>query len=533
MNEQKLEFGIDFRFNDKSAADAIRNVNAQLTIIDSTQARIIANNQSLNTSFNGINNSTIEGVNKNLSNVANSAALAGSNSEKLKSGLNFAAGKLGTDQLAESVGFLTESIDTVTEHIGGYSDALREVSEKKKAAQAAQAALAAAEKAGTATTQLYAVAQETAAAATTATANASSILKTALASIGIGILITAVGLLISHMDDLNNMFKKTNKEMIDLNGIRKEANKEVAKEITQLNLLYTAATNTNISLSERTNAVKKLKEEYPSYFGSLKNETILNSQATKQYMALSNAIMQSAIARAAATKAEESAGRLLDKREKSINNIKTINEAIAKQQDAINNNRNMSSSDIESSRLNIANLQLEKQKEANKYAQEYLKTQKEIQLYSTFTAKETDYKAEPVAKETKAATTKDNNKQKKQLEIELQEIYLDASKKLNELYDQKQFDGLQNNLSSIFKTKSGKAFDDLKKQYGKDKELLSQIEQSMYDLRLSNLDKFYKNVESTYNELTDLNTNYNAERKARTEKALEEQKQAWLNNVSN
>ncbi len=50
---------------------------------------------------------------------------------------------------------------------------------------------------------------------------------------------------------------------------------EAQKEITQLNLLYRVATDAKRPYEERRNAVQKLQEVYPAYFGNLSTEQIM------------------------------------------------------------------------------------------------------------------------------------------------------------------------------------------------------------------------------------------------------------------
>ena len=51
-------------------------------------------------------------------------------------------------------------------------------------------------------------------------------------------------------------------------------------------------------MDERLAAVKKIKSEYPAYFGQLSNEAILAGQAASQYRQLASDIVSAAKARA-------------------------------------------------------------------------------------------------------------------------------------------------------------------------------------------------------------------------------------------
>lgn len=93
----------------------------------------------------------------------------------------------------------------------------------------------------------------------------------------------------------------------EFNEALKAENQAIGKEISNLKILYNTATDTNKSYNERLDAVHKLQENYPSYFGNIKDEIIMNGKAQSSYEALTTSIRASAKARAAKA--------ILDKRE--------------------------------------------------------------------------------------------------------------------------------------------------------------------------------------------------------------------------
>lgn len=94
----------------------------------------------------------------------------------------------------------------------------------------------------------------------------------------------------------------------EFNEALKAENQAIGKEISDLKILYNTATDTNKSYNERLDAVHKLQENYPSYFGNIKAEIIMNGKAQSSYEALTTSIKASARARAAQD--------ILNKREK-------------------------------------------------------------------------------------------------------------------------------------------------------------------------------------------------------------------------
>lgn len=71
------------------------------------------------------------------------------------------------------------------------------------------------------------------------------------------------------------------------------------EELVNLRTLYEATQNVNIPLSERKKLVDELQEQYPKYFGNIKDEIILAGGAKTAYDKLTTAILASAKARAA------------------------------------------------------------------------------------------------------------------------------------------------------------------------------------------------------------------------------------------
>ena len=109
----------------------------------------------------------------------------------------------------------------------------------------------------------------------------------------------------------------------EFNEALKAENQAIGKEISDLKILYNTATDTNKSYNERLDAVHKLQENYPSYFGNIKDEIIMNGKAQSSYEALTTAIIASAKAKAAKAILDKRAAERLSQEEdleKRINN---------------------------------------------------------------------------------------------------------------------------------------------------------------------------------------------------------------------
>lgn len=140
-------------------------------------------------------------------------------------------------------------------------------------------------------------------------------------------------LLIVYGEDITNFFDKlisgTSKVDNAVNALEqlKQATSKGAadaqKEVVNLNLLYEATQDVTKSTSERSAAVKELKDQFPTYFKNLTDEEIMAGKAADAYTRLSQSIIASAKARAAQDMMVENAKKILE-------NEQNINDAYAK-----------------------------------------------------------------------------------------------------------------------------------------------------------------------------------------------------------
>lgn len=97
-------------------------------------------------------------------------------------------------------------------------------------------------------------------------------------------------------------------------------------EIAKLQLLYSVATDVNRTYSAREAAVRKLQEQYPSYFKNLEKEAIMAGDATEMYDKLRESIIKNAIAKAKQKEIEEYA----EKYELSLKEMKKASADLEK-----------------------------------------------------------------------------------------------------------------------------------------------------------------------------------------------------------
>ena len=102
---------------------------------------------------------------------------------------------------------------------------------------------------------------------------------------------------------------KTKNATNALNDAQKQYNETLkssmgsaGEEIAKMNALVSIAKNQEISMQKRLKAVKTLQDEYPSYFGNLDKEKILNGDVSKATDGVKTAIIERAKATAVASK---------------------------------------------------------------------------------------------------------------------------------------------------------------------------------------------------------------------------------------
>lgn len=100
-------------------------------------------------------------------------------------------------------------------------------------------------------------------------------------------------------------------EQKQLNKAMSEARSSAVKQQTDLRVLYSMTQNVNASMESRLSAVRKLQQQYPSYFGNLSQESILAGKASSAYQQLTKDLMAVAYAQAYQKRMEDLADRAI------------------------------------------------------------------------------------------------------------------------------------------------------------------------------------------------------------------------------
>lgn len=158
----------------------------------------------------------------------------------------------------------------------------------------------------------------------TGTANgALVILNKTIKSNPFGFFVTVIMTVITAIESLISIFGKetsaqesaiaaTIRHRAELRNIGDEAAKSAAQEIAHINALWNAVNTETLAREKRIDALKKLQQLYPEYFGNISLEIIGTERATLAYNALCSQIIRVAKAKAAAAKIEENEGKILE-----------------------------------------------------------------------------------------------------------------------------------------------------------------------------------------------------------------------------
>jgi hypothetical protein len=139
---------------------------------------------------------------------------------------------------------------------------------------------------------------------------------------GLGVIVAAVALLVSHFQDLQKEQEETarlNKIVTDsITAAAGEGEKAAKKETVALKLLYDASQKETNSKEDRIKAANELLRQYPKYFEHLSQEEILAGKGADAYNRLATSIIAAAKARAAQDKIVENETKKIELEEKRV-----------------------------------------------------------------------------------------------------------------------------------------------------------------------------------------------------------------------
>lgn len=127
-----------------------------------------------------------------------------------------------------------------------------------------------------------------------------------------GLAVEGVSLLVAALKDLSAEAILADKNLANLTEIQREAAKESGKEISDLQILYKAATDVTLSARQRYDAAKALQELWPQTFGNMTVEQIELGKLKGKYDDLTASIKANALAKAGQKKLEDLGGQVID-----------------------------------------------------------------------------------------------------------------------------------------------------------------------------------------------------------------------------
>ena len=294
-------------------------------------------------------------------------------------------------------------------------------------------------------------------------------------------------------------------------------------ELTKLNLLYRAATDLSKPYEERAEAVKKLQDIYPAYFGNMAAEQVMVGNAVGAYENLRDAIIEVAEAKAAQ--------ELITEDKKSIARIKKTGNAYTNYSNALKEYRKEYDKAIQTymdlgqggqsaiwgaktfaeAKTNITQFRKEFISALSKLGEEGNTIWKRInedyegdvdafitainvgiekltpaaeKLYTTLTPDELNAKAEKARQEAKSAAKKAASDQERNLK--------ELTKQLQKLRD----DALQAEVDSM-KEGTAKKLAQIDLDYQKRARAIQEAEEKLFELQKKEIDAQYKNDTSS------------------------------------
>lgn len=146
----------------------------------------------------------------------------------------------------------------------------------------------------------------------------------------LGILLTLVTLVSTAFLAYKSNAEESAKSQKSLNDVLQEGVKSAAEEITQLEISYRRAIKAKEGTEERKKAIQELQKQFPGYFGDLDAEKSKNEDLRKSYLALKDAIVASARAKAIESELQKRESERLKRdeewRQRAIAEQRTLNE---------------------------------------------------------------------------------------------------------------------------------------------------------------------------------------------------------------
>jgi hypothetical protein len=145
-----------------------------------------------------------------------------------------------------------------------------------------------------------------------------------------------------HAKKLEDAKKKLDEYIQSLDDVTRssvQGAQAAQEQLVTLQTLYTATQNANIPLADRKKLVDQLQEQYPKYFGNIKDEIILAGGAADAYNKLTTAILASSRAEAAKATLVDLQKQILAAEENTVGALRDQTSALKKVNDLKNSGK--------------------------------------------------------------------------------------------------------------------------------------------------------------------------------------------------
>lgn len=142
--------------------------------------------------------------------------------------------------------------------------------------------------------------------------------RIALAATGIGLVVLAIAALVTNWDSLTEAVGMSNNELKGFTKLREEAANSVVNEAGKVGLLIEKYKNANTSQKERKQIIEELKQQSPSYFGTLDTEKTSIENLESAYKKYVQALILKATAEGLANKIAQNSIDAIQEQSKSV-----------------------------------------------------------------------------------------------------------------------------------------------------------------------------------------------------------------------
>ena len=152
----------------------------------------------------------------------------------------------------------------------------------------------------------------------------------ALAGVSVfGLALQALPALLEALRPARKEIRGLSQETKDLNRITESIGESFNEERAELDNLFGALNNTNLSTQERSAVISQIQSQYGEYIGNINLETASQDELKTAYDAASAAILSQVVAKAKAARARELINKIIDREIRLQNELRSLEDGAA------------------------------------------------------------------------------------------------------------------------------------------------------------------------------------------------------------